>query len=479
MKPSNSTIVFLAYCFLLVGIVAGKRSALDTSAGDAETIAHHYQTVKLSSFLSSSICSPSSKRDKKSISFEVVHKLGPCSKFSKKKLKAITLEEILTRDQSRVDTIRSRLTTTSTTRKKVINFKSSKATMPVKSGTTYDSGNYIVNVEIGTPKKNEQLILDSGSDLTWTQCQPCTGSCYTQQEPIFNPSLSTTYSNIPCTSTACSMIPSATGNLPGCSSSTCVYGVQYGDGSYSVGKLAKDKLTLTNNETLDNFYFGCGVTNKGDYGTASGLLGLGNGKLSIVTQAAKRYGKVFSYCLPSTDSASGHLTFGTSSTARKVQYTRLLSSQEGDTFYTVRLDSITVSGKSIQMSPSNVILDTGTVITRLPLQAYSVLSKAFRAQMMQYPLTKRVSILDTCYDMSNHTNVKIPKLTMVFSKDVGVVIPPQGILIAASHTQVCFAFAGNENPSDPSIYGNVQQMTTEMVFDMNVGKVGFFRGGCD
>ncbi|KAI3508702.1 hypothetical protein L1887_23714 [Cichorium endivia] len=471
MAPFNVTIVFLSSCFLLFLAVTGKESALERSKGEAKAIAHKYQTVKLNSFLSSSIC------DKKKGSLQVVHKHGPCSKFSKNIVKPLTVEEILSQDQSRVESIRSRFTAITTTGKK--DTKTSKATMTAKSGTAFNSGNYVVTVGLGNPKKDVTLIFDTGSDVTWTQCQPCAGSCYSQIEPIFEPSSSTTYSNISCTSTECSALLSATGNLPGCSSSsTCVYGIQYGDGSFSAGYLAKEKLTLTSDDVIDGFMVGCGQNNEGNYGRASGLLGLGKGKLSVVSQAAKRYGKIFSYCLPSTDSPTGYLTIGRSGIASTVKYTPLLTSQGSSSFYMVDLNTITVGGNRIAVGPSSTILDSGTVITRLPPKAYSALSKAFRAQMKQYPLTKPLSILDTCYDLSNHTDVKIPKISMVWGGNVGVEIPASGILLANDPTQVCFPFAKNDVETDPGIYGNVQQMTTQVVYDIAAGKVGFSTGEC-
>ncbi|GJR85743.1 aspartyl protease family protein-like protein [Tanacetum coccineum] len=255
--------------------------------------------------------------DKKKGSLEVIHKHGPCSKFSEDVVKPLTVEEIFTHDQSRVDSIRAR----AAFNKGKKDTLGSKATLPAKSGITIGSSNYIVTVGLGTPKKDMSLIFDTGSDLTWTQCQPCVGSCYRQQEPIFAPSASTTYKNISCTSTECSGLTSATGHRPRCSSSTCVYAIQYGDRSFSVGFYATDKLTLTSKDVIGNFYFGCGQDNEGLFRGAAGLMGLGRDKLSLVSQAAKKYGKVFSYCLPSTASSTGYLTFGSSGVANGVKYT--------------------------------------------------------------------------------------------------------------------------------------------------------------
>ena len=147
--------------------------------------------------------------DKKS-SLPVVHKHGPCSQLHQDKANIPTHAEILLHDEARVKSIHSKLSKNPGSS----NVEETDAAMlPAKDGSVVGSGNYIVTVGLGTPKKYLSLIFDTGSDITWTQCQPCAISCYKQQEPIFSPSLSSSYSNISCTSTVCNSLNSATGNF--------------------------------------------------------------------------------------------------------------------------------------------------------------------------------------------------------------------------------------------------------------------------
>ncbi|MCI21757.1 protein ASPARTIC PROTEASE IN GUARD CELL 2-like, partial [Trifolium medium] len=53
-----------------------------------------------------------------------------------------------------------------------------------------------------------------------------------------------------------------------------------------------------------------------------------------------------------------------------------------------------------------------------------------------------------------------------------------GILYAESSEQVCLAFAANEDDSDITIFGNVQQRTLKVVYDVGGGKIGFGSNGC-
>ncbi|GMN45586.1 hypothetical protein TIFTF001_014776 [Ficus carica] len=422
-------------------------------------------------------------------SLKVVHKHGPCSQLHQDST-TTTIDhhtQVLQQDQSRVKSIHARLAKkSSTAATDGTRYQQDATTLPAKSGAVVGSGNYIVTVGLGTPKKYLSLIFDTGSDLTWTQCQPCAKSCYNQRETIFDPSKSSTYSNISCTSAECSQLKSATGNKPGCSSvtSTCIYGIQYGDQSFSVGYFAKDTLTLSSYDVISNFLYGCGQNNQGLFGGSAGLLGLGRDNISIVEQTANKYNRLFSYCLPSSSSLTGYLSFGSAGKPGKpVKYTPLSTLPSSESFYALQFLGISVGGKRLS-TPASVfqsagtIIDSGTVITRLPPTAYASLSGEFKKQMSSYPSTSALSILDTCYDLSSYKTVTIPKITLYFGGGTAVDLDAKGILYAGSISQVCLAFAGNKNDGDVTILGNVQQKTLQVVYDIRGGRIGFGSGGC-
>lgn len=479
---------FLLSSFLLIllSFSLEKSNALE----GRKTIESNFHTLQLTSILPSSSCNPTNKGKRGGSSLEIINNHGPCSQLNKKGSKGPTVTEILAQDQARVDSIQARISAQNynlfnkkdkTSQKN--RAKDSKANLPAQPGVAFGTGNYIVTVGIGTPKKDLALIFDTGSDLTWTQCEPCVKSCYPQQQPIFNPSYSSTYSNISCSSTACSELKSATGNDPGCSSSTCVYGIQYGDSSFSIGFFAKDKLTLSGTDVFDGFMFGCGQNNKGLFGKTAGLIGLGRDSLSIVTQTAPKFGKYFSYCLPTRRGSNGHLTFGSNSGVKStVQFTPFASSQ-GTSFYFIEVLGITVGGKALAISPmvfknAGTIIDSGTVITRLPSTAYNNLRSTFRQFMTKYPRAPDLSLLDTCYDLSNYTTISIPKISFSFNGNTNVNLAPSGILYTNGASQVCLAFAGNGDDDTTGIFGNTQQQTLEIVYDIAGEKLGFGYGGC-
>ncbi|KAJ4832269.1 hypothetical protein Tsubulata_012213 [Turnera subulata] len=63
--------------------------------------------------------------------------------------------------------------------------------------SAFIGGEYFVRVAVGTPPFSVELLVDTGSDLTWLQCQPCS-HCYSQPGPIFDPRNSSTFQNVDC-----------------------------------------------------------------------------------------------------------------------------------------------------------------------------------------------------------------------------------------------------------------------------------------
>ncbi|WOL19461.1 aspartyl protease family protein [Canna indica] len=389
----------------------------------------------------------------------LAHKHGPCSPFETKK--PLSLEEALLRDQIRVKFIRGRSGSSSSTKSQ---FYDSKASV----STRYSAGEYVITVGFGTPRQEQTVTMDTGSDLSWIQCRPCS-VCYSQQDPIFDPSQSSSYAAMPCSSSDCNRPRSS------CASS-CAYGITYGDGSTTSGVYSYETLTLSPSDVIRNFIFGCGVDNEGLFQDNAGIVGLGRGRRSLVSQTVRLYGGVFSYCLP-PPSATGYLKLGGADAAPNAVYTRLLTSSNKPSFYFVDLVGISVAGEQLDISPSvfasrGTVLDSGTVITRLPAAAYQALRSAFRSYMAEYPPSPPIAILDTCYDFSGYKTVTVPRVALHFGGGVAVDLDVSGIF-----THGCLAFAGFEG-NGFGIIGNVQQRTFEVVYDVGNGRIGFAPRAC-
>ncbi|KAI9115641.1 hypothetical protein K1719_013310 [Acacia pycnantha] len=457
-----STLSLVCFIFFFFSEKKSFVSAIRSEETSNELQHNTHNRVSLSSLFPSSSCSSPTQGANRNGSLEVVHKHGPCSKLKQPSSSSspssfiIQHREILKQDEARVRAIQSKLSKTHQNHQQEEVETSKKGSdgtqLPAKSGIPLGEGNYYVTVGLGSPK---EICLSSST------------------QAVTSPGLS------------CSQLVSATGIRPACSKATraCIYGVQYGDGSFSAGYFAKEKLTVSATDVFDNFFFGCGQNNQGLFRGIAGLLGLGRNVLSFVEQTAGKYHKMFSYCLPSSSSTVGYIAFGGGrGSSRNVKFTPLSSISRGSSFYGLDFAGITVAGVNLQISASvfssGTIIDSGTVITRLPPAAYGPLRDAFRKNMSRYPKADPLSILDTCYNLKGYEEVDIPTISLSFGGGVTVELDVTGIFFVASEEKVCLAFAANEDDGDVAIIGNQQQKTLEVVYDVAGEKIGFRPRAC-
>ncbi|KAK8657128.1 hypothetical protein V6N13_035384 [Hibiscus sabdariffa] len=349
---------------------------------------------------------------------------------------------------------------------------------PVISGTSLGSGEYFTRVGIGSPAKQFYMVLDTGSDINWIQCEPCS-DCYQQSDPIFNPSASSSYSPVSCDSRQCSSL-----DVSACRGGKCLYQVSYGDGSYTVGDFVTETVSFGNSGNINGVALGCGHTNEGLFVAAAGLLGLGGGALSLTSQIKATS---FSYCLVDRDSAgSSTLDFNSGFPADSV-IAPLMRNRKVDTFYFVGLTGFSVGGQQVQLPPGlfnmdqsgngGVIVDCGTAITRLQTQAYNTLRDAFVSLTRDLPKAGGVALFDTCYDLSSRTSVRVPTVAFDFGGGKSLDLPAKNYLIPVdSSGTFCFAFAPTS--SSLSIIGNVQQQGTRVSYDLGSNRVGFSPHKC-
>ncbi|KAL8153016.1 hypothetical protein V2J09_010776 [Rumex salicifolius] len=420
---------------------------------------------------------------------EMVSRYGGCSKGHSK----LNFEDIIRRDQLRVGSWVSKFTGTSVSTEPgpaVTTSTISTTNLPSHSSYSIGEYSYYVNVWLGTPKAKLSLAFDTGSDLTWTQCKPCV-ECYEQVDPLFKPAASSTYSKLGCKSKACARSLLST---PLCAPSTdsCGYNQSYADGSFSVGYFAREKLTLTRSHALNGFYFGCGLQNEGLFKGVAGILGLGMGRVSIVSQGASLYGKRFSYCMPELfTNSTGHLTLGKHGTkSKKIRYTPLKPNNQLPNAYFVELQSISVAGKRLNipttvLSNPGAVVDSGTTLTYLPPKAYSALLRAFTRYMdsKKYPnIPSPYKTIDACYDLTGIHKPLLPSITLFFKGRAHMDMSPRGIALWVPNTKgklkYCLAFASSGSSSGFTVLGNFQQQTFDIVYDIDGGKIGFGSNGC-
>ncbi|KAF8669128.1 hypothetical protein HU200_051454 [Digitaria exilis] len=283
-------------------------------------------------------------------------------------------------------------------------------------------GEYLMTLAIGTPPLSYPAIADTGSDLIWTQCAPCSDQCFQQPTPLYNPASSTTFSPVTCDTTP---------------SKLCPYNQTYGLG-WTAGILGLETFTFgssspANQARVPGIAFGCSNASSDDWNGSAGLVGLGRGSLSLVSQLGA--GR-FSYCLtPFQDTNStSTLLLGSSAMLNNagVGSTPFVANPimaPMSTYYYLNLTGISLGTKALSISSNTfalndtdgtggIIIDSGTTFTYIVDAAYQQVRAAVLSLVTTLPTTDASAEtgLDLCFVLPSSTSVPpaMPSMTLHF-----------------------------------------------------------------
>ncbi|KAK7243868.1 hypothetical protein RIF29_38681 [Crotalaria pallida] len=324
-----------------------------------------------------------------------------------------------------------------------------------------NDADYLMQIFIGTPPVKTFAEADTGSDLSWIQCLPCE-QCYKQRAPIFNPKKSTSYQPLSCESNTCTLVSKPACGLEG----ECRYLQSYLDNSLTVGTLATDTVSFNNSFQgriikYPKTIFGCGHSNIGNFlPTGEGIIGLGRGPLSLVTQLGKRFDKrKFSYCLLPLRYTTGvsRLKFAVDTQINRKGVVSTSLGSKYRSYYDITLTRVSINGmvvNALEYSDGDMIVDSGTTLTLLKSDLYRQVERAIAKAIDSYPLRNPPAPFSLCY--RDGTVRKLPSITFQFlgSKNELKLYPSS----AFSHVRddvVCLLIIPT---NELSILGNIVQL---------------------
>ncbi|GLJ14259.1 hypothetical protein SUGI_0229230 [Cryptomeria japonica] len=329
------------------------------------------------------------------------------------------------------------------------------ADLPLASGQTINTGNYIIKLGFGTLAQISYSVLDTGSIIAWIPCNPCS-SCSSGLQ-LFEPSKSSTYKYFACASQECQSLGLCENNS---NDVNCSFGQIYGDQS-EVDELLSSETLSVGSPPVEDFVFGCANAVSGLIQRLSvpGLVGFGRDPLSFVSQTDTLYDSTFSYCLPSLFSSAfaGSLLLGKGAlSATGLQFTPLLSNARGD-----------------------VHLGSGDRKREYP---YNAMRDSFRRQLSNLTLASPSSPFDTCYNKPSG-EVEFPLITLHFDDSLDFTLPLDNILYPGNEDSsvLCLALSLPPGGGDAvfSIIGNYQQQNFRIVHDVTGSRLGIARENCD
>ncbi|KAJ6791078.1 aspartic proteinase Asp1-like [Iris pallida] len=373
---------------------------------------------------------------------------------------------------------------------------SSSAVFPL-IGNVYPHGLYYASMLIGNPAKPYFLDVDTGSDLTWLQCDaPCV-SCSKGPHPYYRPAKSRL---VPCEHELCVSLHRSTGEKHVCHSpSQCDYEITYADNWSSLGVLLQDSFTLrlANTSILHPLLaFGCGYDQQGEGANApsptDGVLGLGSGGSSIISQLRDQgvTKNVIGHCL--SRRGGGYLFFGDDLVPSAGMRWARMSQTALRKYYSPGQASLYFGKHSLAVKEMPVVMDSGSSYTYFTNQPYQAFLSALKNELNKTPLKEAFedSTLPVCWKGSKPfrsiSDVKkyFRGLLLNFGsgrKAVQMEIPAENYLIITKHGNACLGILNGTEVglNDLNIIGDVSMQDVMVVYDNEKEQIGWVQTSCD
>ncbi|TVU37423.1 hypothetical protein EJB05_10736, partial [Eragrostis curvula] len=327
-----------------------------------------------------------------------------------------------------------------------------RAYAPIASGRgLLQTPTYVVRARLGTPPQPLLLAVDTSNDAAAPN--PACPTAQAAPSPLYN--------------------------------KACGFSLTYADSSLQAA-LSQDSLAVAN-DVVKSYTFGCLQRAIGTAAPPQGLLGLGRGPLSFLSQSKDMYESTFSYCLPSFKSLnfSGTLRLGRKGQPQRIKTTPLLANPHRSSLYYVNMTGIRVGKTVVRIPPAalafdpatgaGTVLDSGTMFTRLVAPAYAAVRDEIRHRV-RAPVSS-LGGFDTCF---NTTGVKWPAVTLLFD-GMQVTLPEENVVIRSTYgTTSCLAMAAAPDGVNTvlNVIASMQQQNHRVLFDVPNGRVGFAREQC-
>jgi Xylanase inhibitor N-terminal/Xylanase inhibitor C-terminal len=347
-----------------------------------------------------------------------------------------------------------------------------------------------MELSIGTPPVKLLSIMDTGSNLIWTQCEPCI-HCIDQTTPIFNPAQSTSFSSLSCNGPECRKLQFYSSTT--CAFAKCQYTYRYADQSSTTGSLSTETFTFASRNgsvSVPNVVFGCSSDSTTSFENTSGIVGLSMGDFSPVDYLDS---PKFSYCLtPFFDLSTSTLLLGSGVclNSTKALLTPIVINPAITSFYYINMKGISIGGDILQIpadafeitsdgsGPSGgMIIDSGSTFTGLISSAYVVVPEKVRSIVnLSVPLYTIDPAIDLCFVSQSNSIPKMPDMILHFDTGDLILSKDNYMLIEPGSGLLCLAMIEFQSVS---IFGAYQQQTMHVLYDVGNKMLSFEPAQCD
>ncbi|CAK9168751.1 unnamed protein product [Ilex paraguariensis] len=358
-------------------------------------------------------------------------------------------------------------------------------------GDIYPNGFFYTSIYIGNPPKLYFLDIDTGSDLTWVQCAAApSAKLLKAPHTPYKPNNNAVF----CKDPLCASVNQPSGYPCKSPNDQCDYEVEYADYGSSLGVLVRDKVPFkfTNGSVSQPILaFGCGYDQafSGPFSPpyVDGVLGLANGKSSIVSQL-RNLGitrNVIGHCF--SGRGGGFLFIGDDIIPSGTAWIPMLPNSLNH--YLSGPVDLLFDGKTLGAKGLNIVFDSGSTYTYLNSQAYQATLSRLNSGLVGKPISKVADgNLPVCWKGA-HPFRSVGDIRKYFStlelsftnaKNVRFVIQPEGYLILTSPGTVCLGIlnSAEANLGNLNLIGDISFQDKLIIYDNERRMIGWAPSNC-
>ncbi|KAF7086253.1 hypothetical protein CFC21_089566 [Triticum aestivum] len=358
--------------------------------------------------------------------------------------------------------------------------------------TSRGVGDYIAEFSIGDPPQAVQGVIDTSSVLVWTQCMTCRPNCFAQNLEYYDFSLSSTGRAVPCNSSLCADDNAyEKQRCAGGHGGTCTVRASYGEAGIA-GVLRRERFTF--GTTTANIAFGC-ITETNNsvqmaLDGASGLIGLGYGDLSLVTQLGATR---FSYCLTrffGGKVSSSTLFIGPSAglsgdtPVTSIPYQNL--GVPFSSFYYLLVSGMSVGRAwlNIPFPALGVIVDSNFPFMSLVDVAYKELIQEVSRQLGGRLVASPVDWLELCVAAADVRRLAPPMVLHFQDGGEDLTIPAENMWAPMDRESTSCMMVINSATLEPpmnrtTIIGSYMQQDMHVLYDLDNHQISFQKADCN
>ncbi|KAF3653346.1 putative centromere-associated protein E-like [Capsicum annuum] len=378
-------------------------------------------------------------------------------------------------------------------KKKQLKSGSSSLVFPL-AGDVYPNGYYQVTLEVGEPPKPYFLDIDTGSDLTWLQCDAPCAKCTPAPHSLYKPHKNV----VTCKDPVCTSLHWPENHPCHDPDEQCDYEVEYADRGSSLGVLVKDKFPLrfTNGSiVVPRLIFGCGYNQEVPTAThppfTDGILGLGDGKSSILSQLSGLglIRNVVGHCLSAQ--GGGFLFFGDDVLPSSGIAWRPIEQTSSEKHYSLGRAELLFDRQVTGVKDLPIILDSGSTFSYFSSEAYNIVVSSIKKNINAKQLTDAANdkSLPICWSGSkpfksvNDVTVYFKPFTLSFmkAKNIGFQLLPEDYLILTEHGNICLGILNGTEVGlgNYNLIGDISLLDKMVIYDNEKKQIGWLPANCN